>query len=57
MGDHQRGDSDFALDATDLELHLFAQVGVEVGQRLVQQQHRRLDHQRSGQGNTLALTA
>src|SRR5262249_16889429 len=31
--------------------------GVEIGERLVQQQQRRLDHQRARQGNTLLLTA
>jgi hypothetical protein len=33
--DHQRGDADRALDATQFDLHLLAQLGVEVRQRLV----------------------
>ncbi|MNP58256.1 hypothetical protein D3C76_1531610 [compost metagenome] len=57
MGHHQRGDADFALDAADFVLHLFAQIGVEGGQWLVEQQHWRLDHQRSGQCHALALAA
>ncbi|MNN65355.1 hypothetical protein D3C81_1808520 [compost metagenome] len=57
VGDHQGGDADFVLDTADFELHLFAQVRVQVGQRLVQQQHRRFDHQCAGQGYTLALAA
>ncbi len=56
MGDHQRGNADFVLNAADLELHLFAQVGVQVGQRLVEQQHWRLDYQCAGQCDPLALT-
>ncbi|MNI17654.1 hypothetical protein D3C73_710330 [compost metagenome] len=57
MGDHQRGDADLTLDAADLELHLFAQIGVEVGQRFIEQQHRWLDHQSPSQSYTLALAA
>ncbi|MNE26213.1 hypothetical protein D3C80_1195700 [compost metagenome] len=57
VGDHQGGDADLVLDATYLELHFFTQVGVQVGQRFVQQQHRRFDHQCAGQGYTLALAA
>ena len=39
------------------ELHLFAQLGVQVGQRFVQQQHRRPDDQRTRQRHALALAA
>ena len=55
--DHDGGRAHLALDLAQLELHLFTQLGVQVGQRLVQQQHRRLDDQRPCQGNTLALAA
>ena len=57
VGDHQGGDAHLVLNATNLELHFFTQVRVQVGQRLVQQQHRRFDHQRAGQGYTLTLAA
>jgi len=55
MSHHQGGDAHRALDTPDFKLHLFTQVGVEVGQRLIEQQHRRFDHQRTGQGHALTL--
>ena len=36
---------------------LAAQLGVEVGQRLVHAEHRRVAHDRPGQGDALALAA
>ena len=41
----------------DLEAHLHAQLGVEVGQRLVEQEHRRLAHDRAPHRDALALAA
>ena len=35
------GDAELVVQAPDFEAHLLAQVGVQVGQRLVEQQHRR----------------
>ena len=55
--DHHRGGTDLALDLAQLELHLLAQLGVEVRQRLVEQEHRRLDHQRARQRHALPLAA
>jgi hypothetical protein len=55
--DHHRGGADLALDLAQLELHLLAQLGVQVGERLVEQQHRRLDHQRAGERHALPLAA
>jgi hypothetical protein len=41
----------------DLGAHLHAQLGVEVGQRLVEQEHRRLAHDGAAHGDALALAA
>jgi hypothetical protein len=45
------------LQRADLLAHLAAQARVEVGQRLVEQQHRRLQHQRARQRHALLLAA
>jgi hypothetical protein len=55
--DHDRGDADVVLQRAQFDLHLVAQLGVERAERLVEQQHRRLDHQRAGQRHALALAA
>ena len=55
--DVDRGVAELVVQAADLEAHLLAQVGVEVGQRLVEQQHLRLDHQRARQRHALLLAA
>ena len=39
------------------ELHLLAQLAIERAQRLVAEQHRRLDHQRAGKRHALLLAA
>ena len=54
---HHRRGADLALDLAQLELHFLAQLRVQVGQRLVEQQHGRLDHQRARQRHALALPA
>ena len=41
----------------ELDAHLLAQLGVEVGQRLVEQQHLRLAHQRARKRHALLLAA
>ena len=46
-----------SLDAADLVAQLDPDLGVERGQRLVEQQHRRLDRQRPGEGHPLLLAA
>ena len=53
--DHR--DGGLVVDATDLEAHLLAQVGVQVRQRLVEQQGVRPDDDRPREGNPLLLTA
>ncbi|MPL80520.1 hypothetical protein SDC9_26421 [bioreactor metagenome] len=57
MGDVDRGDADALLQVADEEAHVVAQRGVEIGERLVEEQHRRLDHQRAGQRDALLLPA
>jgi hypothetical protein len=55
--DVDEGDPDFLLQVDELELHFLAQLGVEGGERLVEQQHRRMGDQRSGNGHALLLAA
>ena len=38
VGDEEEGDADFALQRFQFALHLFAEVGVERGERFVEQQ-------------------
>ena len=57
MGDVDAGDAQPLLDAPDLGAHLLAQLGVQVGERLVHQQHLGLHHQGAGQGHALLLPA
>ena len=51
------GDAHLALDLFQLETHFFAQLGVQVGQRLVEQQEFGLHHQSACQSQTLLLAA
>ena len=55
--DIEDGDVQFALQFLDFEPHFFAQVGVQVGQRLVQKHQGRVGDQRPGQGHALLLPA
>ena len=55
--DEQGGGADLALDPADLVAQLGAHLGVQRGQRLVEQQHLRLDRQRPGQRDALLLAA
>ena len=57
MGDVQRGDIKLLLQLADLVAHAATQVGVEVTQRLIKQQHFRLEDQRAGQRHALLLPA
>ena len=57
VGDVERGDAELALQALDLEPHLHPQLGVEVGERLVEQEDRRLAHDGAAHGDALALAA
>jgi hypothetical protein len=53
----QHGEFQRLLQLADLLAHAPAQLGVEVGQRLVEQQHRRLQHQRARHRHALLLAA
>jgi hypothetical protein len=55
VGDVDRGDAELALEPLELVAQRLAQLGVQVGQRLVEQQQRRLDDQRAGQREALLL--
>jgi hypothetical protein len=55
--DEHRGNAEPALQARDLDSHLVAQLQVEIRQRLVEQQHRRIDDERASERDALALPA
>ena len=55
MGDEHEGDAHLALDGLQLDLHLFAQLGIERPERFIEQQHLRVVDQRPGQGHALPL--
>src|SRR5882757_7654953 len=57
VGHENRGGAEIALDLAQLDLHLLAQLGIEVRQWLVEQQHARLDDECASQCDTLLLTA
>ena len=57
VGDVGHGQLQALLQRTDLVAHLAAQAVVQVGQRLVQQHHLRLQHQRTGQRHAVFLAA
>ena len=57
MGDEHEGDPDFSLQRFEFLLHLLAQFEVERAERLVEQQHLGLVHQRTGQSDPLLLAA
>ncbi len=57
VGDEDRGHAEFALDAADLGAHREPQPGVEVRQRLVEQQQVRPLDQRAGERHALLLPA
>ena len=50
-------DAEQLLQAADLAAHLDPQLGVEIGERLVEQQHVRLDHHRARDRDALELAA
>ena len=57
MGDEDRRDLRLLLNAADFLTHLDAQARVQVGERLVEQQHLRLLDQRAGDRDALLLSA
>jgi hypothetical protein len=57
MRHEDRGDAHLLQQAAQLHPHLVAQLDVEIGKRLVEQQHGRFDHDRAGDGDALLLAA
>ncbi len=57
VGDHHRRQAELALQGADLDAHFQAQLGIQVGQRFVEQQHVGSDHDRAGQRDPLLLAA
>ena len=57
MGDVHGRDAELLLDALDGVAHFHAQLRVQVGQRLVHQQHLRLDDDGAGERHALLLAA
>ena len=57
MRDVDEGDAGAPLQRFELAAHALAQLGVEIGQRLVEQEDCRLDHQGSRQCHALLLAA
>ena len=55
VGDEHRRDPEPALDLLDLHPHLLAQLGVEVAERFVEQEHDGLDDDRPGERDALLL--
>ena len=51
------GDAEPLLDRADLVAHRHADLGVEIGQRLVEQQDAGIDRQRAAECDALALPA
>ena len=57
VGDVDRGLADAVVQLLDLGAHLDAELGVEVGERLVEEEERRVADQRPAHGDALALAA
>ena len=57
MSDQDRGRAERALDLAQFDLHLLAQLGVQIRQRLVEQEHARPDYQRASERHALLLAA
>src|SRR3546814_5833414 len=57
VGDVDRREAELLLQLADVLAHTPAQLGVEIGERLVEQQNRRLQHQRAGDRDALLLAA
>ena len=57
MGDEQERDADAALDGLEFGADLFAKVGIERGERFIEQQDVGFQHQRARQRDALPLAA
>ena len=57
MGDHQRREPEGALELADLDPYLLAELGVEIGEWLVEEEQLGLDDERAGERHPLLLAA
>ena len=57
MGDVDRGDAQAALQPSDLGAHLAAELGIQVRQRLIEEERIRLSDDRAAHRDTLPLPA
>ena len=57
MGHVHKRRIDFLAELDDLGAHLVTQLGVQVAQRLVHEEHLRVTHHGTADGNTLTLVA
>ena len=57
VGDIDHRQAELGLDFADFLAHMPSELGVEVGERLVEQQHLRLQHQRPRHRDALLLAA
>src|SRR5262249_51459174 len=55
VSNQKKGDPDTTLHGLEFDAHLFSQLWIERRQRFVEQQHIRLKHQRTRQGDSLAF--
>ena len=57
VGDVEAGGAELSLQALDLDAHLHAELGVQIGERLVEQEGGRIADNGAAHGDALALTA
>ena len=57
VSDVERSDREFVKQAAQFDARLRAQLGVEVGERLVEQEHTRVTGKRTGDGHALPFPA
>ena len=57
VGDEDAGRLQALMQAADLDPHLHAQLGIEIGERLVEEKNARLADHRAAHGDALALAA
>lgn len=57
VGDVHRGRADLLANTTDFRPEIVAEFGVEVGKRLIKEQHLGLNHQSPGKRHSLLLSA
>ena len=55
--DHHGGEPELLLQLADLDAHFMSQLGIEIGQRLIEQQDVGFDYQGARQGDALLLPA